>query len=744
MKTIIFLLICFSVATVYSQTFSVRMTDQYSAFRTCRALPEGVMLAAGECGRMIRSTDAGEHWRNIEVGSFANFTRMDFSDSRNGVMADDSGRVWQTTDAGATWSIAANLGEPLPGITYAGGNTVIVAGSAGNVWRGDLVTRKWSKLSHGLDSVELIDIAFSGLRGIVVGLWGDIALTTDGGNSWSKYRFTENSKYHRCKFLGESICIVTSADTTLGQTDLAFCYNFETSVWDTVVKNKYDLFRDFTAGKDNEFITVSTNKILHSNDFGKSWENTADTVVFERTPGGYQLIDIIYSISILPDGSGLAVGGYISGGLATTNDYGKSWKVRCQGSSSSMTTGFLAFGGLAYNGSSDTIYVAGGFRKRIYRSTDAGATWMLQYPLDGYELSYFSNIHFVSRTTGYVVGTTGLSSRCFAKTTDAGATWNDVEQVGNLFNFPEPSHGYMSHFRSTEKETIPIFFRSVDSGATWQPKYFKDLIKTLPVKDTVGWRSFGVPQFATAAVGATLLSIGGRTTFVRANDYGETWNFVYTFDSTETPDRIVWKNKNTVFVYSLLGKILLSEDGGNTWLSIESGLTSLTALTFLTDSVGLIAGFDGTAALTLNGGKTWSKLSTPASVTLYEKNINVSGENYREIFRVNDSTAYLIGVRRVRRVVISTEKSTAVTEESIAISNMLISPNPASDFFTVHCPEGATITVRDVFGRIKTINDKVVAGKAIISTDGFTSGIYFVEIHDLNGRRNVGKVAINR
>ncbi len=101
-------------------------------------------------------------------------------------------------------------------------------------------------------------------------------------------------------------------------------------------------------------------------------------------------------------------------------------------------------------------------------------------------------------------------------------------------------------------------------------------------------------------------------------------------------------------------------------------------------------------------------------------------------------------VRRVRRVVISTEKSTAVTEESIAISNMLISPNPASDFFTVHCPEGATITVRDVFGRIKTINDKVVAGKAIISTDGFTSGIYFVEIHDLNGRRNVGKVAINR
>ncbi len=84
------------------------------------------------------------------------------------------------------------------------------------------------------------------------------------------------------------------------------------------------------------------------------------------------------------------------------------------------------------------------------------------------------------------------------------------------------------------------------------------------------------------------------------------------------------------------------------------------------------------------------------------------------------------------------------TDESMQVQGIEVFPNPASDFFTVHCPEGATITVRDVFGRIKTINDKVVDGKATISTEGFASGIYFVEIHDLNGRRNVSKVAINR
>jgi hypothetical protein len=83
-------------------------------------------------------------------------------------------------------------------------------------------------------------------------------------------------------------------------------------------------------------------------------------------------------------------------------------------------------------------------------------------------------------------------------------------------------------------------------------------------------------------------------------------------------------------------------------------------------------------------------------------------------------------------------------EEPEAILPLLISPNPATESFTVHCPEGASVNVRDVFGRVKAANGEAANGEATFSTADYPSGVYFVEVSGADGRRVVGKAVVSR
>lgn len=83
-------------------------------------------------------------------------------------------------------------------------------------------------------------------------------------------------------------------------------------------------------------------------------------------------------------------------------------------------------------------------------------------------------------------------------------------------------------------------------------------------------------------------------------------------------------------------------------------------------------------------------------------------------------------------------------EPEIPAFGVFISPNPATESFSVHCPEGASITVKDVFGKIKTMNSRAINGTAIISTVDYPSGIYFVEVMEADGQRVIQKVVISR
>lgn len=104
------------------------------------------------------------------------------------------------------------------------------------------------------------------------------------------------------------------------------------------------------------------------------------------------------------------------------------------------------------------VYLAGG--GQIYKSTDGGVTWTGMYTLSGI---YQIIIHPSNPDTVLVVGTNGLH-----KTTDGGASWTQQYSTKCWdinFHPTNPSIVYLLRHNSSLQYTE--FWKSTDTGATW-------------------------------------------------------------------------------------------------------------------------------------------------------------------------------------------------------------------------------------------------------------------------------------
>lgn len=172
---------------------------------------------SGDLSRIYRTTDGGATWslqfRNTEPAAF--YDCMDFWDERRGLVFGDevNGRmmVLETTD-GEHWSLMPR--ERLPAALageggFAASGTCLVTGSGGHAWIGTgngpvarvLHTadygRSWtvsatpiaSAAAAGVATVTFIDArrgaALGGPIGDTTAVTDNVALTSDGGKSWT-------------------------------------------------------------------------------------------------------------------------------------------------------------------------------------------------------------------------------------------------------------------------------------------------------------------------------------------------------------------------------------------------------------------------------------------------------------------------------------------------------------------------------------------------------------------------------
>jgi photosystem II stability/assembly factor-like uncharacterized protein len=275
-------------------------------------------------------------------------------------------------------------------------------------------------------------------------------------------------------------------------------------------------------------------------------------------------------------------------------------------------------------------------RQRIYRSTDNSFSWELVYSaqspgrVPSYDLAITPDGTLLAM----------LNGAYFVKSTDNGQTWSRFAE-NNLQISTETT-------RSLSVQSNSVWYilgnwglyRSGDSGATWEMTLERDAVRGLQryvfVDSLYGYQlrdgqllrthdggenwdemdifGFGLVNDIQAgpALGDAVFCMSlGRYLVNASSDGGETWNISLTETAFANayPNTIAFVDARTGFIGGDGGRILRTEDGGQSW-SIVHGIGYIGAITdllFIDDDFGIASTYSPTVLVTTDGGRRWDE-----------------------------------------------------------------------------------------------------------------------------------------
>ena len=326
--------------------------------------------------------------------------------------------------------------------------------------------------------------------------------------------------------------------------------------------------------------------------------------------------------------------GTTGGGLWKTNDIGISWGNISDGFFKTGSVGAVAVA----ESDANVVYVGMGEHAvrgvmthhgdGVYKSTDAGKTWKSM----GLQLTQHIArilIHPKDPNIVYVAAQGALYSkstqRGIYKSTDGGTTWKNVLYIDDKTGCAEISmdmnNPRILYAAMWEHGRIPWkvisggpgsgLYKSTDAGEHWE-KMQEGLPKEMGKMSIAVCRSNSEKLYALIesdfekeAGGLYVSENAGKSWSQITGDHRliqRAWYYIELFTDP--------LNENTVYVMS--APALRSTDGGKTWEDISSTHGDYHNLWINpSNSDNMIISDDGGAAITLNGGKSWSSQNTP-------------------------------------------------------------------------------------------------------------------------------------
>jgi photosystem II stability/assembly factor-like uncharacterized protein len=142
------------------KTFTRSETGTRAALLAVACLPDGSVVISGQKGLALKSTDHGKSWHALDTGVKRELISVHFATPEQGIAVGDFGTIVRTEDGGTTWTKV-----PLPS------DIVLPEDIAEIVDPGDVL---------------LYDVEFATPeRGWIVGEFGVILTTNDGGRTWT-------------------------------------------------------------------------------------------------------------------------------------------------------------------------------------------------------------------------------------------------------------------------------------------------------------------------------------------------------------------------------------------------------------------------------------------------------------------------------------------------------------------------------------------------------------------------------
>lgn len=224
---------------------------------------------------------------------------------------------------------------------------------------------------------------------------------------------------------------------------------------------------------------------------------------------------------------------------------------------------------------------------------------------DPSDTSNLCNVFFATKDIGIAVGE-GTPKIIYS--TDGGNTWNDAKADIDLNNYMlhgvcmiDSKIGWVSGQMHPGGRGRAILLKTEDAGKTWKKQQIPDDIesanKVYFADEDNGW----------------IIPYGG--VIWRTDDGGNTWKSINPNVHFFHPGFFAFDKDNIILVGSE-GLILRSKDAGKSWkVSQVKSMQNkpnehLTSVYFINDRYGWVCGTDGEIALTEDGGITWNEIDS--------------------------------------------------------------------------------------------------------------------------------------
>ncbi len=396
----------------------------------------------------------------------------------------------------------------------------------------------------------------------------------------------------------------------------------------------------------------------------------------------------IYAMDFVDDNTGYAAGNY--GTILKTTDNGSNWDNLSSGFSGKLlsidfidaSTGYAGGenqklvrttdGGLSWSSlqlpsfpnssvldikfiNSNTGYVLGFFifESRIWKTTDAGQSWITQ-TTDG--ANYLNNLYFLDENIGF--GSGGSLGGQIIKTTNGGNSWSFIYQD----NYKKQSMAFVNATTGFVGSAEGRIYKTTDAGDTWNFALSDGGIDVMSlnfldantafgfgsgsvyIKSTDGGNNWYQSQQIGSSISSqyfdavitpngTIHAAGSFGAMVRSTNSGATFTFETSLTDGYVSD-IEFVNANTGYAVTGFnhGDILKTTNAGATWdLQTSTHILPIYGTAFTSPETGYLAG-SLTIYKTTNGGIKWDSIY-----------ISTTNEIFTDVFFTNANTGYVIG-----------------------------------------------------------------------------------------------------
>lgn len=565
--------------------------------------PDGIHVwAVGNSGAVFRSTDAGATWTTLTEGSAT--LRSVFTYGSDVWIVGDNGSYYSSRNAGASWSVATLAGgTALRAIVFVNGQTGWVAGNSGTILKTTDGGSSWN-VQSSTTSLQLNSLSFlDSQNGYAAGVSGTLLKTTNGGTTWIAIGPGGWTR---------DILSVSSVGRTVlvAGTD-GFCYasNDNGSNWTPL-----DFNTDTKSDVNGVFaLSELAAAFVGGGGFIRTTTDGGSTFGY----GLHQLHAKLNSVFFFSASHGWACGEKTNVILRTT-DGGATWQLP-QGTGVNyqwllkFTAGSIGNTFCVNPKNKDIIYVVMG--TTVYMSGDRGDSWTSIGSIAGGG-STWSFYVSPKDTNVWIAATSGTGGKGVRRSTNRGVSWT-VPLLRNFTSYGmplemDPDHPDTVIFAAEGTSSGPdgILYKSTDFGATW---------------DTLAQTSFRSPCDIMIVPGNTnLWYVGdgvtgsGQAQMWRSTNYGLTWTSIYFSPSSEIPMIAVSRLRNTQAFATAWSStsVMKSTNAGVSWSSIAP-----TTSTWGAD----VAKDDPNVVMYGTYGGSMSYLSTNAGSSF--TNISLSGSN---------------------------------------------------------------------------------------------------------------------